>query len=64
MGKLGATIMVYPPTWWPISVRVFALSDRGQIYDASAATLFPLAATGVLLFVVGAIRFRRRSIRT
>jgi 2-aminoethylphosphonate transport system permease protein len=64
MGELGATIMVYPPAWRPLSVSIFALSDRGQTYEASAATLLLLAVTGVLLFVIGAIRVGRQGIRT
>ena len=29
MDELGATIMVYPPTWRTLPVTIFALSDRG-----------------------------------
>jgi len=28
--ELGATIMVYPPTWRTLPVTIFALSDRGS----------------------------------
>lgn len=39
MGELGATIMVYPPGWVTLPVDIFALSDRGAIFDAAALTV-------------------------
>jgi 2-aminoethylphosphonate transport system permease protein len=39
MGELGATIMVYPPGWVTLPVDIFALTDRGAIFDAAALTV-------------------------
>ncbi len=39
MGELGATIMVYPPGWVTLPVDIFALTDRGAIFDAAALTI-------------------------
>jgi 2-aminoethylphosphonate transport system permease protein len=47
MGELGATVMIYPPGWVTLSVNIFALSDRGAIFDA--ATLTMILALIVLL---------------
>jgi 2-aminoethylphosphonate transport system permease protein len=60
MGELGATIMVYPPSWRTLPVSIFTLSDRGDVFGASADTLFLLIATGLLLLVIGHIRIGRR----
>jgi 2-aminoethylphosphonate transport system permease protein len=60
MGELGATIMVYPPSWRTLPVTVFTLSDRGDVFGASADTLLLLVATGVLLVLIGRIRQRVR----
>ncbi|GAA4587932.1 ABC-type Fe3+ transport system permease subunit [Actinoplanes octamycinicus] len=37
----------------PFPVTVFTLTDRGQTFDAAAATLVLLAATLVVLLVLG-----------
>jgi 2-aminoethylphosphonate transport system permease protein len=60
MGELGATIMVYPPSWRTLPVTVFGLSDRGDVYLASADTLVLLVATCLLLMVIGRVGSRRR----
>jgi 2-aminoethylphosphonate transport system permease protein len=60
MGELGATIMVYPPGWRTLPVTVFGLSDRGDVFGASADTLVLLVATGLLLVLIGRIRAGRR----
>ncbi|NMO49727.1 ABC transporter permease subunit [Actinoplanes sp. TBRC 11911] len=61
MGELGATVMVYPPSWRTLPVTVFGLSDRGDVFGASADTLLLLVATGVLLLLIGRIRQRVRT---
>ena len=49
MGELGATVMVYPPGWVTMPVGIFALSDRGAIFDAAALTMVLAASTLVVL---------------
>ena len=50
MGELGATIMVYPPGWVTLPVGIFALTDRGDVFDGAALTVILVAtAVGVLL---------------
>jgi 2-aminoethylphosphonate transport system permease protein len=47
MGELGATVMIYPPGWVTLPVRIFALSDRGAIFDA--ATMATILGVGTLI---------------
>lgn len=49
MGEVGATIMVYPASWRPLSVTVFTLTDRGRVFLASAETVVLLVVTVVIL---------------
>ncbi len=49
MGELGATVMVYPPGWVTLPVGIFALSDRGAIFDAAALTMLLALTTLVVL---------------
>ncbi len=49
MGELGATVMVYPPGWVTLPVGIFALSDRGEIFDGAALTMLLAAATLAVL---------------
>jgi 2-aminoethylphosphonate transport system permease protein len=49
MGELGATIMVYPPGWVTMPVGIFALTDRGSIFDGAALTVILVATTLVVL---------------
>lgn len=58
MGELGATIMVYPPSWRTLPVTVFTLSDRGDAFLASASTVVLLVTTGLLLLAIGRLRTR------
>ncbi|MFD9663172.1 ABC transporter permease [Rhodococcus sp. NPDC059968] len=58
MGELGATIMVYPATWKTLPVTIFALSDRGQTFQASACTTILLLLTLLSLLALGRIRGR------
>ncbi|RKT53395.1 ABC transporter permease [Saccharothrix australiensis] len=58
MGEVGATIMLYPPDWRTLPVSVFALTDRGQVFAASASTVLLLGITLVGLVALGAVRSR------
>ncbi|TAL54208.1 ABC transporter permease subunit [Pandoraea sp.] len=49
MGELGATVMVYPPGWVTLPVGIFALSDRGAIFDAAALTVILALCTLIVL---------------
>ncbi len=49
MGELGATVMVYPPGWVTMPVGIFALSDRGAIFDAAALTMVLAISTSIVL---------------
>ena len=39
MGELGATVMVYPPGWSTLPVGIFALTDRGEVFEGAALTI-------------------------
>jgi 2-aminoethylphosphonate transport system permease protein len=39
--------MIYPPGWVTLPVKIFALSDRGAIFDA--ATLATILGAGTLI---------------
>lgn len=58
MGELGATVMVYPATWKTLPVTIFGLTDRGQVFQAAAATTLLLAVTLVALIALARIRGR------
>jgi 2-aminoethylphosphonate transport system permease protein len=58
MGELGATVMVYPPSWRTLPVTIFTLSDRGDAFLASASTVVLLAVTALLLFALSRVRSR------
>ncbi|CAL9586831.1 Putative 2-aminoethylphosphonate transport system permease protein PhnV [Actinosynnema sp. ALI-1.44] len=58
MGEVGATIMLYPPDWRTLPVSVFALTDRGQVFAASASTVLLLGITLAGLVALGAVRSR------
>lgn len=64
MGELGATIMLYPPSWRTLPVTIFALADRGQTFLAGADTLVLLITTFLVLFLITRLlpsRIRRTS---
>ena len=52
MGELGATVMVYPPGWVTMPVGIFALTDRGAIFDGAALTMVLAATTLIVLLVM------------
>jgi 2-aminoethylphosphonate transport system permease protein len=49
MGELGATVMVYPPGWVTLPIGIFALSDRGALFDAAALTVLLVLTTLIVL---------------
>ena len=52
MGELGATVMVYPPGWVTLPVGIFALTDRGDVFQGAALTVVLILVT---LAVLGAM---------
>lgn len=58
MGELGATVMVYPPGWITLPVRIFTLTDRGAIFDAATLAMILGTATLVMLIVLSRISNR------
>jgi len=59
MGELGATVMVYPPGWVTLPVRIFSLSDRGAIFDA--ATMATILGAATLLVLIGLSRISTKA---
>jgi len=55
MGELGATLMIYPPGWVTLPVGIFALSDRGAVFDAATLTMILGATTLVVLMALSRI---------
>jgi 2-aminoethylphosphonate transport system permease protein len=49
MGELGATAMVYPPGWVTMPVGIFALTDRGEVFQGAALTMVLAASTLAVL---------------
>ncbi|WP_414937494.1 ABC transporter permease [Amycolatopsis sp. cmx-11-51] len=58
MGELGATMMLYPPDWRTLPASIFALTDRGQVFLASASTVLLLAVTLAGVVILGFARGR------
>ncbi|MGW3327539.1 ABC transporter permease [Streptomyces virginiae] len=58
MGELSATMMLYPPDWMPLPVRVFTATDRGSLYSGSAVAVVLMAATLLVLLAVSRVRTR------
>ncbi|WP_280467848.1 ABC transporter permease [Nocardia cyriacigeorgica] len=58
MGELGATIMVYPATWKTLPVSIFALTDRGEVFDAAAGTTVLMLVTLLAVILLGRIKGR------
>ncbi len=59
MGELGATVMIYPPGWITLPVRIFTLSDRGAIFDA--ATLAMILGTATLIMLIALSRISSKA---
>ncbi|MFD4631368.1 ABC transporter permease [Streptomyces sp. NPDC058284] len=58
MGELSATMMLYPPDWMPLPVRIYAATDRGSTFTGAAVAVVLMAATLLVLFAVSRIRTR------
>ncbi|MDJ0379661.1 ABC transporter permease subunit [Streptomyces sp. G-G2] len=58
MGELSATMMLYPPDWMPLPVRIFTATDRGSLFSGSAIAVVLMAATLLVLLAVARIRTR------
>jgi 2-aminoethylphosphonate transport system permease protein len=58
MGELGATVMVYPPGWVTLPVHIFALTDRGEVFQGAALTMLLAFATLAVLLGLAAIPTR------
>ena len=58
MGELSATMMLYPPDWMPLPVRIFTATDRGSLFGGSALAVVLMAATLLVLLAVSRIRTR------
>jgi 2-aminoethylphosphonate transport system permease protein len=55
MGELGATVMVYPPGWSTIPVGIFALTDRGDVFDGAAMSIVLIIVTLIVLILLSRI---------
>ncbi|MFD8893574.1 ABC transporter permease [Streptomyces sp. NPDC059566] len=58
MGELSATMMLYPPDWMPLPVRIFTATDRGSLFSGSAAAVVLMATTLLVLLAVSRVRTR------
>ncbi|MFI2286324.1 ABC transporter permease [Streptomyces niveus] len=58
MGELSATMMLYPPDWTPLPVRIFAATDRGSLFTGAAVAVVLMATTLLVLLAVSRIRTR------
>ncbi|MFW5417864.1 ABC transporter permease subunit [Nocardiopsis sp. CNT-189] len=58
MGELSATMMLYPPDWLPLPVRIFASTDRGALYTGAALAVLLMAATLTALVLLSRVRSR------
>ncbi|MET9464986.1 ABC transporter permease subunit [Streptomyces sp. NPDC006544] len=58
MGELSATMMLYPPDWMPLPVRVFTATDRGSLFSGSAVAVVLMATTLLVLLAVSRVRTR------
>ncbi|MFH9067963.1 ABC transporter permease [Streptomyces alboflavus] len=56
MGELSATMMLYPPDWTPLPVRIYAATDRGATFTGAALAVVLMTATLLVLFAVSRIR--------
>lgn len=56
MGELSATMMLYPPDWTPLPVRIYAATDRGATFTGAALAVVLMTATLLVLFAVSRVR--------
>jgi 2-aminoethylphosphonate transport system permease protein len=58
MGELSATMMLYPPDWTPLPVRIYAATDRGSTFTGAALAVVLMATTLLVLLAVSRVRTR------
>ena len=58
MGELGATAMVHSADWTTLSLRIYALDDRGHQFVAAAVTAVMMTITLAVLLVFSRMRTR------
>ncbi|WP_431771259.1 ABC transporter permease [Streptomyces cucumeris] len=58
MGELSATMMLYPPDWLPLPVRIFSATDRGSLFTGSAVAVVLMGTTLLVLLAVSRLRTR------
>nr|WP_221308731.1 ABC transporter permease subunit [Nocardiopsis mwathae] len=58
MGELSATMMLYPPDWVPLPVRIYAATDRGALFTGSAVAVVLMGTTLLVLLALSRIRTR------
>ncbi|MEU5422736.1 ABC transporter permease [Streptomyces sp. NPDC020799] len=56
MGELSATMMLYPPDWLPLPVKIFGTTDRGALFAGAALAVALMATTLAVLLGVSRIR--------
>lgn len=56
MGELAATVMIYPADWMTMPVRIFAYTDRGNVFEGSAMAVMLVLFTFVMLLITSRIR--------
>lgn len=56
MGELSATMMLYPPDWMPLPVKIFTATDRGSLFTGSAVAVVLMGTTLLVLLAVSRIR--------
>jgi 2-aminoethylphosphonate transport system permease protein len=55
VGELGATVMIYPPGWVTLPVGIFALTDRGDVFEGAALTVVLVITTLAVLVALSRI---------
>jgi 2-aminoethylphosphonate transport system permease protein len=58
MGELSATMMLYPPSWMPLPVQIYAATDRGALFSGAASAIVLMAATLAVLLLLSRVRTR------
>ncbi|MCL2554017.1 MAG: ABC transporter permease subunit [Actinomycetia bacterium] len=58
MGELSATMMLYPPGWVPLPVRVYGATSRGSLFEGAALAVVLMLTTLVVLLGMSRIRTR------
>ncbi|WKK21743.1 ABC transporter permease subunit [Streptomyces olivoreticuli] len=56
MGELSATMMLYPPDWLPLPVKIFGTTDRGALFAGAALAVVLMVTTLAVLLGVSRIR--------